>query len=187
VTGSALHRVVSPTTTASADFCQPSRQADRPPRVRRATFIPHIRRIYFRTLLDGYWALDLLASSPGYGCLVCGSCLSGRDFAYSFLPTMPRDKAVAVRLVVPAIRINRGLAPPSHPIITTMNGIAPIRRYAPCLAHQKKAPKPYRPKCLIHLLLGSNQWPLPLDKVRFLNPNEEKAFRRPTRETTGET
>lgn len=47
MTGSALHRVVYPTNMASADFCQPfptpydigsTRQAGRPPRVKRATF-----------------------------------------------------------------------------------------------------------------------------------------------------
>jgi hypothetical protein len=135
MTGLALCRVVSPTRMASADFCLPiptplddgsTRQADRPPRVRRATFIPYTRRIYFRTLPDDYWALDLRASSPGYGCLVYGSCSSGRDFAYSFLPTLPCGNAVAVQLVVPAIRVHRGLAPLSHPAVTTTAGTAPV-------------------------------------------------------------
>ncbi|MGC9976732.1 MAG: hypothetical protein ABSC57_08490, partial [Syntrophales bacterium] len=33
----------------------------------------------------GYWASNLIAFSPRRGCLVCGCCSSGRNFAYSFL------------------------------------------------------------------------------------------------------
>ncbi len=51
---------------------------------------------------------------PPDGRLLCGSCSSGRGFACSFLPTTPRDDAVAVRLEVPATKASRGLAPPSH-------------------------------------------------------------------------
>jgi len=56
MSGSALHWAVKPATMTSANFCLPipppldgstTRQVDRPPRVRRATFIPHTRRIYF--------------------------------------------------------------------------------------------------------------------------------------------
>jgi len=36
-------------------------------------------------LPDGYRALSLYALSPKCGCLICGFCSSGRDFAYSFL------------------------------------------------------------------------------------------------------
>ena len=68
ITGSALCRVVHSTRTASADFCQPlpslcndgsSWQARRSPRVRRATFIPHTRCIYFYTfrVITGLWIL----------------------------------------------------------------------------------------------------------------------------------
>jgi hypothetical protein len=55
--GSALHRMVHPTTTASADFCPPFGtplsvpslwQVDRSPGVRRVTFAPSTRRIYAR-------------------------------------------------------------------------------------------------------------------------------------------
>ncbi len=165
-TGSALHRGVSPTTMASADFCQPipapfdagsSRQVDRSPRVRHVTFIPYTRRIYFRTLSDDYWALDLLASSPECGCLICGSCSSGRDFAFSFLPTLPRDNAVAVQLVVPAIRAHRGLTPPSPQLTTTVNqGV--LAHHAPCLAHQKKErPTDRSFPCLIFFVVLSEE------------------------------
>jgi hypothetical protein len=34
---------------------------------------------------------------------------------------------LAVRLAVPAIRVRRGLSPPSHPGITTMTGTAPVK------------------------------------------------------------
>jgi hypothetical protein len=56
VTGSVLRWMVRPTLTTSADFFQPipspysdssTRQVGRSPRVRRATFIPYTRRIYF--------------------------------------------------------------------------------------------------------------------------------------------
>lgn len=46
--------------------------------------------------------------------LLCGSCSSDRGFASSFLPTLPRDSAVAVRLGVPVTWAPRGLSPPSH-------------------------------------------------------------------------
>jgi hypothetical protein len=43
------------------------RQVDRSPRVRRATFIPYTRRIYFHTFPDGYRALGIFAPSPSSG------------------------------------------------------------------------------------------------------------------------
>ena len=58
---------------ASADFCHPiptpydvgsTRQDDRSPRVIRATFLPHTRRIYSATFPDDYRALKILAFSP---------------------------------------------------------------------------------------------------------------------------
>jgi hypothetical protein len=97
---SALCRSVNPTPMASADFCQPiptpldvssTWQIDRPPRVMHVTFFPYTRRIYNHTLLDGYWALNLFAFSPGCDCLICGSCSSGRGFACGFLQIPPRD------------------------------------------------------------------------------------------------
>ena len=97
---SALHRLVSPTIMTSADFCQPipmsldigsTRQADRPPRVMRATFPPYTRRIYSHILPDGYRALKILAFSPGWDCLICDSCSSGRDFACGFLQIPPHN------------------------------------------------------------------------------------------------
>jgi len=57
----------------------------------RVTFIPYTRRIYFHIFPDGYRALNLWAFSPRCGCLICDSCSSGQDFAYSFLQIPPRD------------------------------------------------------------------------------------------------
>ena len=84
---------------ASADFCRPvptpldagsTRQIGRSPRVMRVTFIPYTRRIYSPTLPDGYRALKTLAFSPGWNCLVCDFCSSGREFACGFLQIPPR-------------------------------------------------------------------------------------------------
>ena len=69
------------------------RQVGRSPRVRRVTFIPHTRRIYFHTFPDGYRASGLMAPSPRCGCLVCGSCSSGRDFACNFLQIPGRPES----------------------------------------------------------------------------------------------
>lgn len=84
---------------ASADFCRPvptpcdagsTRQTGRSPRVMRVTFLPYTRRIYNPTLPDDYRALKISAFSPGWDCLVCGFCSSGREFACSFLQIPPR-------------------------------------------------------------------------------------------------
>ena len=151
-TGSGLHRLVRPTTTPSADSCYPitsprdgaspraeqqasqGKTRDLPP-----TYPPHL----LPHLPDGYRASGLVAPSPRYGCLLCGSCSSGQEFACSFLPTTPRDGAVAVQLAVPAIRVRRGLPPPSHRLATTANRMA-LSRHAPCLAHHGKRPSPRR-------------------------------------------
>ena len=65
------------------------RQVKRSPRVRRATFIPYTRRIYFSIFPGDYRALGLLAPSPRWSCLLCASCSSGRDFAHRFLQIPP--------------------------------------------------------------------------------------------------
>jgi len=43
-------------------------------------------------LLDSYWASSFMALSPRCGCLICGSCSSGQEFAYSFLQIPPHDE-----------------------------------------------------------------------------------------------
>ncbi len=68
---------------------------------------------------------------PSSRCLKCSSCASGRGFAFSFLPTWPRGKAVAVRLGVPDIKASRGLPPLSH---------FPARFPLPVIQHQGTSP-----------------------------------------------
>ncbi len=80
---------------------------------------PHLRRFGS----GWHWASRFMARSPTDRRLLCDSCSSGRSFAYSFLQTPSRDDALAVRLGVPAIKVPRGLTPPSQ---------------TPCLAHHRK-------------------------------------------------
>jgi len=119
----ALHRSCAAATTASADFCSSiarplslaSPWADEQisrgkTRDFRPIYPPHIRP-------SGPGGIGLrvsLPSRPPDGRLLCGSCSSGQGFAHSFLPTLPRGNAVAVRLGVPATKAPRGLSPPSH-------------------------------------------------------------------------
>ena len=139
--------VVRTATMASADFCRPidvpydassSRQTDRSPRGIQTTFLPYTCRICSTTLPGDYWALKILALSPGWNCLICDFCSSGRDFAAGSFRFYLAVDTLAVRLTVPVIRVPRGLSPPSHQLDTTSNRMALSRR-APCLAHQTKA------------------------------------------------
>ena len=112
-----------PTLTASADFCQPipslcsdgsTWQVDRSPRVRRATFIPYTRRIYFYIfrVIIGLWILwpprpDVAAS---YAVAVRRA---GTLPTASFRFRLTTD-TLAVQLTVPITRACRGLSPPSY-------------------------------------------------------------------------
>ena len=90
---------VSAATTTSAAICQPiptpygtgsTRQADRLPRVIRATFTAYIRRIYvptFRMVLGFEYCGPLAQMGPP----LSAGCSSDRSFAYSFLQIPPRD------------------------------------------------------------------------------------------------
>jgi len=140
--GRLLWRLLTPCSTGRAVSkrsvpCCPFRHKARSPRVRSATFLPHTRRIYVRVFLDDYRASSFLALSPKRVRLLCDSCSSGREFAFSFLPASPHEATVAVRLTVPAIRVRRGLAPPSHPPSTTL-GRTMLSHHVPYLAHQEK-------------------------------------------------
>ena len=64
-----------------------------------------------------------LARSSDRAGLVSGSCPSGRGFAPRFLQIPPRDDALALRQSFAAIKLDRGLPPPS---------------WWPCSAHQKR-------------------------------------------------
>ena len=120
---SALHRSCAAANTASADFCPPiatplglaSPRADEQTSRGKARDFPPIYPPHLRSPGPGGIGFRVLwPSRPPDVRLLCGSCSSGQGFAYSFLPTLPRDNAVAVRLGVPATKAPRGLAPPSH-------------------------------------------------------------------------
>jgi len=68
-----------------------------------------LRRVRGRFGLRVFWP-----PCPPVGRLSCGSCSSDQGFASSFLPTLPRGSAIAVRLGVPVTKAPRGLSPPSH-------------------------------------------------------------------------
>jgi len=116
-------------------------------------YLPHL----LPYLPDGYRALDLVASSPRYDCLICGFCSSGRDFACGFLRTSPRGNALAVRLTVPTIRVRRGLTPPSRRKDHHDPTAALTERYAPCRAHNARGhrravpSRPDSPRVCLHL------------------------------------
>jgi hypothetical protein len=143
---SALRRVVNPTRMASADFCRlippphdrgSTRQSDRSPRVRRATFAPHTRRIYLHivrmVMVMGFESLGPLARM----CLPHAVPVrrAGALPAASFRFRLATD-TLAVRLTVPTIRVRKGLSPSSRP---ARHHSEPDRarswRCAPCLAH----------------------------------------------------
>ncbi len=86
-------------TTTSAAICQPiptpygvssPRQANRLPRVIRATFTAYIRRIYVPTfrMVSGFECCGPLAQM---GPPISAGCSSDRSFAYSFLQIPPHD------------------------------------------------------------------------------------------------
>ena len=136
---SALHHTPCMATMASADFC-PSIATPLDPSILsadgqtsqgktrdlRPTYPPHLRPTGPGGI--GLWVFR--PPRPPDGRLLCGSCSSGRGFACSFLPTTPRDDAVAVRLEVPATKASRGLTPPSH---------FPVRFRSPVIQRQVMA------------------------------------------------
>ncbi len=110
-------------TMPSADFCPPiapprgdsSPSADgQTSRGKTRDFRP-IYPLHLRPSGPGGIGLRVsLPPRPPDVRLICSSYSSDQGFACSFLPTLPRDNAVAVRLEVPATKASRGLAPPSH-------------------------------------------------------------------------
>ena len=69
-----------------------------------------------------------------HGHLICSSCSSGQRFAFSFLPTSPRDDAVAVQLTLPP----DGCVEDLH-----------LQVGAPCRAHNKKKAGPNDPAFVV--------------------------------------
>jgi hypothetical protein len=138
MTGLALHRLVIPAIMAAADFCQPipapydagsTRQVDRPPRVRRATF--PLMPAAFTTLLSvqipGFEDIGLLTQ---YGRLVCDFCSSGQCFVTpwcDFLRIPPRGGHPCLLANRSPCLAGRGLSPPSHSTATTAVETAPFK------------------------------------------------------------
>ena len=144
MTGLALHRLVIPAIMAAADFCQPipapydagsTRQVDRPPRVRRATFplMPAAFTTVLSVQVPGFEDICLLTQ---YGRLVCDFCSSGQCFACGFLQIPPRGGHPCRPANRSPCRAGRGLSPPSHSTATTAVETALNKRYTPCLAHK---------------------------------------------------
>ena len=107
-------------TTASADFCPSitmalgviSLAADEQISRGKTRDLRPIDSPHMRPLGPGATGLRVFwPSRPPNGRLLCGSFSSDQGFAYSFLPTLPRDSAVAVRPEVPATKAPRGGPP----------------------------------------------------------------------------
>ena len=147
--GLALRRVVRSTTMASADFCSPistrysadsAWQANRPPRVMRATFllIPAAYTSMLSVQVSGFEDIGLLTRHDR---LVCDFCSSGQHFARGFLQISSRDGHPCRPASSSPCRACGGLSPPSHQAGTTPARMV-LTHHAPCRAHRKKAPDP---------------------------------------------
>ena len=133
--GSALRLPVTQPTIASADFCPPiptprdassQWQADRPPRVMRATFtlMPAASTSAVSVQVPGFEDIGLLTHCDR---LVCDFCSSGQRFAFSFLQIPPHGGHPCRSANRSPCRAGRGLPPPSHPATTTVTKTAPVK------------------------------------------------------------
>jgi len=132
---------------ASADFCRSiptsldvssTRQIDRSPRVRRATFtlIPAAFIYVPSVQVSGFEDIGLLTQ---YGGLICDFCSSGQRFACGFLQIPSHDGHPCRPANRSPCRVGRGLSPPSHPTTTTAVGITPIKALRAMPGAPKKA------------------------------------------------
>ena len=121
----------------------PFRNKTRSPRVRRVSFLPCIRCIYFHRYS---WSLGFRMLGPFAldGCLICTFCTSDQEFAYSFLQPRPRDLNVAVRLMVPY------MIGPFRTYMGYNSSHVHLRENASCLAHQTRWKRiPITPEALL--------------------------------------
>ena len=120
--GLALRRVVRSTTMASADFCSPiptryradsTWQANRPPRVMRATFllIPAAYTSMLSVQVSGFEDNGLLTQHDR----VCDFCSPGQHFACGFLRIPSRDGHPCRPASSSPCRACGGLSPPIRP------------------------------------------------------------------------
>jgi len=132
MTGLALYQLVRLTHMAAADFCQPipapldagsTRQIDRSPRVRRATFtlILAAFTMVLSVQVSGFEDICLLTQ---YNRLICDSCSSSQCFACGFLQIPPRDGHPCRPAKRSPCRAGRELSPPSRPTATITVEIA---------------------------------------------------------------
>src|SRR5690554_1996050 len=89
-------------------------------------------------LPDSYWASSVIALSPRCGCLICDSCSSGREFAFSFLQIPPRGGHPCCSASGSRYQGPQGTFTPKSSRGTTL-GNSTYRCYAPCLAHNDTA------------------------------------------------
>jgi hypothetical protein len=148
LTSSALHRLVTTTTSASADFCRTSGNCFSAPLHRispsagRQTSPGNSRDlhpIYPPHLQphppDGYRTLKSHAFSPGCDCLSMRFLFRrARTLPTAFFRFRVTPDTLAVRLTVSTIRVRRGLAPPSQRSTTTVDHMS-LARHAPYQAH----------------------------------------------------
>src|SRR5690554_705019 len=87
-------------------------------------------------LPDSYWASSVIALSPRCGCLICDSCSSGREFAFSFLQIPPRGGHPCCSASGSRYQGPQGTFTPKSSRGTTL-GNSTYRCYAPCLAHNE--------------------------------------------------
>ena len=120
----------------------PERQRAGSPRVRRVAFVPYTRRIYRRPVRMTIGLQVFMPPRPPADGLLCGSCSSGRDFAYSFLQTPPRGERPCCSAKSSGHYGLQGTYTPkplpgsvSLPVET--NTAYQPCRFAPCLAHTK--------------------------------------------------
>jgi hypothetical protein len=101
-------------------------QSDRPPRVRRVTFtlIPAASTSAVPVQVSGFEDMGLLTHCVR---LLCDFCSSGQCFAFDFLRIPPRGGHPCRSANCSPCRDSRGLAPPSHPVTTTMTRTAPVK------------------------------------------------------------
>jgi len=108
-------------TVASADFCRPLHrpcnrcspfgQSVRSPRVRRATFAAHTRRIYFLAFRMAIGLRPVLLPRPVKAASYAVSVRRATALPTASFGFRLATDTLAVQLTVPTIRVRRGLSP----------------------------------------------------------------------------